>query len=80
MRLSWWYFFFLAIQQKKEEEEEEEESRTYKRQHSRYQKRYHRALSAVKGKLGSAESLDNPSILFIDPLGMHFFIHTTIRL
>jgi hypothetical protein len=49
MRLSWWYFFFiLAIQQKKEEEEEEEESRTYKRQHSRYQKHYHRALSAAE--------------------------------
>ena len=47
MRLSWWYFFFiLAIQKKKEEEEEEEESRTYTRQHSRYQKRYHCALSA----------------------------------
>ncbi len=49
MRLSWWYFFFiLAIQQKKEEEEEDEESRTYKRQHSRYQKGYHRALSAAE--------------------------------
>ncbi len=33
-----------------------------------------------KGKLGSAESLNNPSIPFIDLLGMHFFIHIIMRL
>jgi hypothetical protein len=75
MWMSWWYMFFiLAIQKKKEEEEE---TCLYKQGHSHYQKHFHCQL---RERSGSVASHDNLYMLFIDWLGVLFFIHTTIRL
>ena len=48
MRFWFYYFFILAIQKKKEADEEAWENRPYKRRHSRYQKRFLRALGAAE--------------------------------
>ena len=45
----WWFLIFAAIIE--QDEKESEESRPYKRHHSRYQKRFHRALSDEERQL-----------------------------
>ena len=47
----WYYFWLLVIKQEQDLDEEEWENRPYKRRHSRYQKRFHRALDAAEKQI-----------------------------